>query len=550
MYPIKPIVKMKNESILKFIKKMVISNKKYLLIIFMLSLLVTILSIFTSFFLQLVFDNIDQNHLTKIFILFFLLFISKMFFEFLRNLILIFLNKKIDKDLTNKVFEQIIHLPYSYYHGKTTGEVVSRINDLAYVRGLISNVSLSLFIDMPLSIITMIILIYLNSKLFFVVFLIFALYLLIILIFKNNLRNLVFKENQEKAIIMSYMTETIRGFETIKGLGIENKMADKFKKNYQKKIESTYKLDRFYNYINLLKDFIGTTGQVVLVFIAITFVQKELMSANVLLTYLILTSYFLMSIRNVLNFDLEIKEAYEAINRILDLTYYKEENKLIYKKLNLNIKIDNLKYSYDDVNEILKNINLDIKIGEKILISGPSGSGKSTLLKIIMKFYKVNKNMVKLGDIDINYLDKKVINENIVYVGQNEVFFTGPLLDNLTLRGNDYEKAMHISMASDILNKDSLGYYMLIEENAFNLSGGQKQRIALARALQKFKIILIDEGFSQIDVSMERQILRNIFNNYKDKIVIVVSHRLDNLDLFDRYIKMHSGKIIIDERRR
>ena len=167
-----------------------------------------------------------------------------------------------------------------------------------------------------------------------------------------------------------------------------------------------------------------------------------------------------------------------------------------------------------------------------------------------MKFYKVNKNMVKLGDIDINYLDKKVINENIVYVGQNEVFFTGPLLDNLTLRVNDYEKAMHISMASDILNKDSLGYYMLIEENAFNLSGGQKQRIALARALQKFKIILIDEGFSQIDVSMERQILRNIFNNYKDKIVIVVSHRLDNLDLFDRYIKMHSGKIIIDERRR
>ena len=105
-------------------------------------------------------------------------------------------------------------------------------------------------------------------------------------------------------------------------------------------------------------------------------------------------------------------------------------------------------------------------------------------------------------------------------------------------------------LLSDILNKDSLGYYMLIEENAFNLSGGQKQRVALARALQRFNVILIDEGFSQVDVSMERQILKNIFKFYNDKTVIVVSHRLDNLDLFDRYIKMHGGTIAIDEKRR
>ena len=105
-------------------------------------------------------------------------------------------------------------------------------------------------------------------------------------------------------------------------------------------------------------------------------------------------------------------------------------------------------------------------------------------------------------------------------------------------------------MLQDVISKDSLGYYMLLEENAFNLSGGQKQRLALARSLQNFNILLIDEGLSQVSVSMERQILKNIFRAFPNKTVIVVTHRLDNLDLFARYIKLEKGKIIIDAKRR
>ncbi len=550
MYPVKPILKMKNESLLKFFKTLVISNKKYLIMIFILSLLVTLLSLVTSFFLQIVFDNIKASFLSQIFLCFFLLFISKIILEFFRNLILIYLNKNIDKTLTNKVFKKIIHLPYSYYHNRTTGEVISRINDLSYVQSLISNVSLSLFIDLPLSIITMFVLICLNAQLFIIVFLIFALYLLIIIIFKKSLRSLIFKENYEKAKVTGYMTECIRGFETIKGLGIEKKVINKFQKLYQRKINCNFKLNKFYNYIFLLKEFVNVIGQLLLIYTAILLVQKGLMLETKLLTYIILTAYFLTAIRHMLDFDLEIKEAREAINRILDLTYYENEKQVKKSLLNLNIKIHNLNYSYDDINMVLKNINLEIKKGEKILISGPSGSGKSTLLKIIMKFYKVKDNMVKLGKRDINTVDSNTITNNIVYVGQNEVFFTGPLLHNLTLRGDDYKKAVQMSLSNDIIAKEELGYYTLLEENAFNLSGGQKQRLSIARALQKFEIILIDEGFSQIDVNMERQILKNIFQTYKDKTVIVVSHRLDNLDLFERYIDMHSGKIIIDEKRR
>ena len=86
---------------------------------------------------------------------------------------------------------------------------------------------------------------------------------------------------------------------------------------------------------------------------------------------------------------------------------------------------------------------------------------------------------------------------------------------------------------------------MLIEENGFNLSGGEKQRIILARTLlNKFDILLIDEGLNQIDIDLERKILKNLFDKYYNKTIIIVSHRYDNKDLFNQIIEMSNGKVI------
>ena len=85
---------------------------------------------------------------------------------------------------------------------------------------------------------------------------------------------------------------------------------------------------------------------------------------------------------------------------------------------------------------------------------------------------------------------------------------------------------------------------MLLEENGFNISGGEAQRIILARAIYNpFNILIIDEGLSQVDINMERKILKNLFKEYKDKTIIVISHRYDNMDLFDQVIKIEEGNV-------
>ena len=103
-----------------------------------------------------------------------------------------------------------------------------------------------------------------------------------------------------------------------------------------------------------------------------------------------------------------------------------------------------------------------------------------------------------------------------------------------------------ICYTDEIVNDNFLKYNLLLEENGFNISSGQKQRIVLARALQNFDILIIDEALSNINSNLERKILKKLIKIYHHKTIIFITHRLDNLDLFDRYIKLENGQIILD----
>ena len=152
--------------------------------------------------------------------------------------------------------------------------------------------------------------------------------------------------------------------------------------------------------------------------------------------------------------------------------------------------------------------------------------------------------MIFIDGVDINDYKLKSIRKNITYVSQNELLFNDTLLNNLNLYSNDNDYILSMTKLvefNEILDND-LGINMMVEENGFNLSGGQRQRIVLARALLKqAQIILIDEGLSQVDVPLERKILSNIFDKFKDKTFIIVSHRLQNMDLYDRFIRIDEG---------
>ncbi len=543
LYPVKPIVKNNEVSIKRLLINILKKYKKEIKHLLIISLILMFFSIITSFYMKLIFDNIDlsKDLLTIIFILFLSLNFIKIFANYLRTKLLIFINEKVDVEINMDAYKKVINLPYHYYKNRTTGEMISKLSDLDKIRDMINKVIIILFVDLPLTIFSTTVLILISKKLFLVSLVFLLLYALIIILSKKIIKNKTETCYRNKADTVSLMQESINGFETVKALNIENRIIKKYENRYIKYLREIVSLDNILNMQSYFKEMVNITNELLILFLGVILVRNNEMTVGNLLAFNSIQVFFFTPIRNIIDLDINLIEAKTVLKKVYEMFEEKKIN-ISKKDIRGSISINKLTYKYND-KEILKGINLKIKKGDKVMILGDSGSGKSTLLKILIGYLKVGRNMIKYDDIDINDINN--IRDNVTYISQNEVLFTDTIYNNICINDNDKISEVGLDCCIDeIIKNDQLGYNMLIEENGFNISGGQKQRIVLARALmKKFNILLIDEGLNQIDINLERKILKNIFSKYKDKTIIIVSHRKENIDLFNHLIELSEGKI-------
>jgi ATP-binding cassette subfamily B protein len=472
----------------------------------------------------------------------------KMLSNFFRMHIISYLNRKLELDLTLDTFYNVLHLPYLYYRNHRAGEISSRLSDLALIRDMLTRTIVTVFVDLPLSLIALVILVVLSLKLAVASLIIFFLYLLLMLIFTPLLKEKLEEAETKKCDYSAYMIETINGFESIKGNNLEKNVQKTFESKFMRFLNELFGLEKVLNLENILSEGLAEIGNLVLLFVGYILIINNSLTLGILLVFNSAVLYFLNPVRSSIELDVLLKKASISLKRLLEFKIEVPDNGKIESKISGNLQIKNLSFSYDDITDILKNVSLNIKAKEKVMIIGKSGSGKSSLAGLLMHYYEVKRNKIFFDDIDINDYSLKSINESICFVNQNGFLFTDTLYNNIAFnRDIDAEKVLKVTklcQAEDIVNKSNLGFNYLIEENGFNLSGGEKQRIILARALvRNFEILIIDEGLNQVDKNLERVILKNIFKEYKDKTIIVISHRLENMDLFDRVIEITKGKI-------
>ncbi len=550
LHPCRKMPMENDKSIFYFIVELLKPFKTISIFVFLLSVLVIIFSCASSLYFKMILDNINTSHnyLLFIFIIFLIIEIIKLLNTYLRNRLVIFLNQKLDMNISSNVFDKIIDLPYQYYRNRTTGEIVSRFNDLNLIKDTIIKIIVSISTDLPLLIVSLIIMFLTSFKLSIILVSFVVCYVIMVIIFHPLTNKTIHDLQFQKEDYTSTIVEAVGGFETIKNLNIESSIKNKFGLKYYNFLEKYFKFQSMINFKQLLSDLILGVSITIIIYYSSVQIYDNNFTMGTLMMFYTLTNYFIDSIKNILNLDVSFKEAINSLKRVVGLFIdYKDAgivNNFNFKK----IEISNLTYSYDNCETILDNINLEINRGEKILITGSSGSGKSTLFKILMKYHQIDNNKVFVDDIDYNYFSKKAISSSITYISQNEILFSDTLLNNLSVYKKDkLEEIINLCEIDKILNKRKINLNYVVEENGFNFSGGEKQRLILGRTLQKdFKILLIDEGLNQMDVNLERRILKRLFSKYYDKTIIIVSHRLDNLDLYDRNIEIKDGKIVKD----
>ena len=489
--PLKNLPVLKEQPIIRNQIKLILSNnKKIIFSILILSIIITLLTTIIILSIKILLDNINITFYPIII----LIAITKYILELINNKFILKLQFKINQSLYQKIFEKIIFLPYQYYRNRTTGEILSKITNIEKVSNFIINTFSNLIINLLIIIFSFILMYIINIKMLFIILILTFFICITTFIYKEKRTSYLTQAISNKSIIDSYLYETISGFETVKGLNIEECVINKI----NEKNDNFLKTKNKYSLISIkeygLQNLIYIIGNIVFILIGTKFIKDGIMRISDFVLFFSLYNNFSEPFINIIDHLHDFKDIKISIKCIEDLF------------------IPNM--------SIEKNV---VSYHKNTIILGPSGVGKSTLLKKMKGYYSSN-------------------NEDIVYISQNEILFTDTIYNNILIANKnkeDLDKVIDICELKSVIEMRKLKGNSLIEENGYNLSGGEKQRIILARSIIKNpKMLLIDEGLSEVNIDLERKILKNIMDNYKDMIIVFVSHRKENIDLFDEVINL------------
>jgi ATP-binding cassette subfamily B protein len=235
--------------------------------------------------------------------------------------------------------------------------------------------------------------------------------------------------------------------------------------------------------------------------------------------------------------DYEIKDLPDAKKLIID------KGEIVFKDVSFDFGQDN---------EVLSDLNITIKPGEKVAIIGPSGAGKTTFVRLIMRLYNLTKGRVSIDGQDISKVTQDSLRKNISFVPQDPILFHRTLMENIrygrrSATDEEVKEAAHLAHCDEFIENLPLKYETFVGERGIKLSGGERQRVAIARAiLKKAPILIFDEATSSLDSYSESLIQDALKNLMKDCTTIVIAHRLSTVKRMDRIISMDNGLIVED----
>lgn len=269
--------------------------------------------------------------------------------------------------------------------------------------------------------------------------------------------------------------------------------------------------------------------------------------------YMLLLQSPIMWIPWILKHIKKVKVSYDRLDKMFKL---KEEEISIdnisnTEKLNGNIEIKNLTYHYPEcIENVLENININIKPGESLGIIGVIGSGKTTLMNLLLKLYEVPNEKIYIDGKDINEIKTDTIRNNICYITQDNFLFSTTLKENINLFRDIYEEGDILESTKSAMIYEEIegmtdGINTIIGEKGIDLSGGQKQRVVISRAfLKNSNIVIFDDTFSALDNRTEQSLLKNIKELTKNKTCIIVSNRISDIKHCDEIVVLEQGKIV------
>lgn len=523
------------------------------------SFVVQIFALVTPIFFQVVIDKVLTNRsYSTLFVIVIGLAIIGLFeviLQHIRTYALSHTTNRIDVELGQRLFAHLMRLPLAYFETRAAGQTVARIRELETIREFMTGHGLFSALDVLFTLVFFAVLFMYSWKLALIVAATVPIYILIAAVIRPGLKAKIEEKFHRGALSQQFLVEAVIGVQTIKAAAIEPVMRVEWEERLAAYVKTGF-----------AATIIGSIGQnsvqytdklsraLLLLFGAKAVLDGEL-SVGSLVAFNMIAGQVAQPILRLSQLWQDFQQIQISIARLGDVLNAQREpaNQAM---ANLpapkgRIEIKNVTFRYNNGGQdVLKNVDINVRSGEVIGIVGPSGSGKSSLTKLVQRLYLPQEGQIYVDDIDISQADPAWLRRHIGVVLQENLLFNRSLHDNIALadpsmpRG-EVMRFAKLAGADEFITKLPQGYDTVIEERGTNLSGGQRQRIAIARALSTNpRILIFDEATSALDYESERIIQKNMREIVKGRTVIIVAHRLAAVRGCHRIIGMVDGRVV------
>jgi len=524
------------------------------------SLILQIFGLVTPVFTQVIIDKVLVHKGVTTLDVLAIGLITVVLFEALLNIIRTYLfthtTNRIDISLGTKLFRHLFSLPLKYFEVRRVGDTVARVRELENIRHFLTGAPLTSILDVMFIGVYLVVMFIYSTTLTFVVLGAMPLFALLSLIITPMLRHRLDERFNRGAEAQAFLVEMVTGAQTVKAMAVEPEVQKKWENLLANYVRASYKTSKLSGVAGSVGQLIDRGSTLAILWLGAHLVMRGDLTVGQLIAFQMLSGRVSGPVLRLVQLWQDFQQAGLSIRRLGDIFHSAPEPSLNVTKTRFpairgDVRLEGVRFRYRlDGPEIIRSINLDIKVGMILGIVGRSGSGKSTLAKLIQRLYLPESGRILIDGIDLALADPAWLRRQIGVVLQESFLFNGSVKDNIAFHYpqasmEEIIRVANLAGAHEFILELPEGYDTIVGERGTALSGGQRQRIAIARALlTNPRILIFDEATSSLDSESEAIIQRNLRQICRGRTVILIAHRLSTLRIAERIIVLEKGEIV------
>jgi ATP-binding cassette subfamily B protein len=459
-------------------------------------------------------------------------------------------------DLRRTLYNHIQRLSLTEYDETRTGDLISRVtSDIEAIQDFIDSALLGMLVS-AFTLLGMIgVMLYINVRFTLIALSVAPALFLVVFYFTRRIKKTSRAVRKKQSELLSIVEEVLTSIRVVKAFAREDYEERKFASQSRDNLETALRARSIKAKLSPVVEVIVAMGTCLVLWYGARLALAGQLSAGLLIVFLLYLGKMYKPMRELSKMTDTVSKAavgYERIQEVLEIESRVRDLPRAQKapRLKGKIEFDNVSFSYDENNPVLKNISFKIEPGQVAAVVGPSGTGKTTIISLIPRFYDPRSGQVRIDGRDVRQFTMKSLREQISFVLQDTLLFCAPIWENIAYGKPDAShaeimEAAKVANAHEFIDKMPEGYDTMLGERGVTLSGGQRQRIAIARAvIRDTPILVLDEPTSGLDAASEEAVIEALDRLMKNRTTVLIAHHLGTIRHADVIFVVNNSELV------